>query len=104
MQFFVVSLIVVVLGDYLVVAVAGATPNRLSSNVLLRYMCGKVTCDDLILETKQGKVQGRAFESVLTKTEYYGFLGIPYAKPPLGDLRFRVSILKLFVYSSKICW
>ncbi|XP_065225797.1 esterase E4-like [Planococcus citri] len=78
--------IIAVFGGQLVSSVAG---DRLSNNVLLRYMCGKVACDDLIVETKQGKLQGRAFESVLNKNEYYAFLGIPYAKPPLGELRFQ---------------
>lgn len=53
--------------------------------------CCTSTCEDLIVELKQGKLRGREYESVLTKTEYYAFLGIPYAKPPLGELRFQVS-------------
>lgn len=38
----------------------------------------------------QGGLKGR---KVLTKSglQYYSFQGIPYAKPPVGDLRFKVS-------------
>lgn len=43
--------------------------------------------DDLLITTKNGKVQGKVL-SVLDG-EVRAFLGIPYAKPPLGKLRFR---------------
>lgn len=39
---------------------------------------------------QQGTLQGINFKTVWGK-EYLAFLGIPYAKPPVGDLRFRVS-------------
>ncbi|XP_061575118.1 cholinesterase-like [Cololabis saira] len=45
------------------------------------------TRDDLIVSTKHGKVQGKLL-SVLDG-EVRAFLGIPYAKPPLGKLRFK---------------
>lgn len=51
--------------------------------------CCSSPCEDLIVELKQGKLRGREFQSVLTKTEYYAFLGIPFAKPPVGELRFQ---------------
>uniref|UniRef100_UPI0037E7E002 acetylcholinesterase-like n=1 Tax=Semicossyphus pulcher TaxID=241346 RepID=UPI0037E7E002 len=46
-----------------------------------------VSQDDLLINTKHGKVQGKSL-SVLGG-EVRAFLGIPYAKPPLGKLRFR---------------
>lgn len=67
-----------------------AAQNRFTS-ILNRFKCGSVPCDDLVVQTEHGKLQGRAYESVLTKTEYYAFLGVPYARPPLGELRFQVS-------------
>jgi hypothetical protein len=39
---------------------------------------------------QQGTLQGTNYKTVWDK-EYLAFLGIPYAKPPVGDLRFRVS-------------
>ncbi|XP_065219705.1 uncharacterized protein LOC135845169 [Planococcus citri] len=36
---------------------------------------------------EQGALTGKAFTS-RNGREYYGFLGIPFAKPPVGDLRF----------------
>jgi carboxylesterase type B len=38
----------------------------------------------------QGELQGRKTVTA-SGTTYYSFKGIPYAKPPLGSLRFRVS-------------
>lgn len=45
----------------------------------------------MIIEVKQGQLEGITKESILTGREYYSFLGIPYAKPPIGELRFQVS-------------
>lgn len=44
-----------------------------------------------VVEVKQGKLQGTIRKSVLTGNEYYSFQGIPFAKPPIKDLRFQVS-------------
>lgn len=44
-----------------------------------------------VVEVKQGKLQGSLQKSVLTGDEYYSFRGIPYAKPPINELRFQVS-------------
>lgn len=44
----------------------------------------------LITSTEYGKVRGVNLKSVLD-TSYNRFLGIPYAKPPINDLRFTVS-------------
>jgi hypothetical protein len=44
----------------------------------------------VIVGVKQGDLRGR---KVSTKSglHYYSFQGIPYAKPPVGNLRFHVS-------------
>lgn len=44
-----------------------------------------------VIEVKQGKLQGEAQKSVLTGKEFYSFKGIPFAKPPVNELRFQVS-------------
>lgn len=44
-----------------------------------------------IVELPLGKVEGTLRRSV-NGTDYFSFEGIPYAKPPTGQYRFRVSI------------
>lgn len=44
-----------------------------------------------VIETDLGRIRGIKTISALA-TPYTAFLGVPYAKPPLGDLRFKVSI------------
>ena len=39
-----------------------------------------------IAETTTGKIQGYARE------DHIAFLGIPYAKPPVGELRFKRAV------------
>lgn len=44
----------------------------------------------VIAETEYGRVRGVVTTSALD-TEYISFFGIPYATPPIGELRFKVS-------------
>ena len=46
--------------------------------------------DDLVVETSYGKLQGHRSQDI-EHNEFFSFKGIPYAKPPVGDLRFEVS-------------
>ena len=41
--------------------------------------------------TKQGILKGKLMKS-RTGKNFYGFFKVPYAKPPLGDLRFKVCV------------
>jgi hypothetical protein len=52
---------------------------------------GLLTPDAPIVEISTGKVQGLARNS-RDGHRYYEYLGIPYAKPPVNELRFEVTI------------
>ncbi|CAH1284621.1 unnamed protein product [Diabrotica balteata] len=47
-----------------------------------------VEMDQSIVQTAEGKLRG-CIRHTLDGEEFYGFLGIPYIKPALGDLRFK---------------
>ncbi|GBP80677.1 Esterase FE4 [Eumeta japonica] len=44
---------------------------------------------DLIVEVTEGKLEGKVCKT-LNNVEYFAFRGIPYAKPPINDLRFAI--------------
>ncbi|KAJ8881417.1 hypothetical protein PR048_017898 [Dryococelus australis] len=44
--------------------------------------------EEVIVDIRQGRLRGKKVVSA-AGGEYYSFQGIPYAKPPLGNLRFR---------------
>jgi hypothetical protein len=48
----------------------------------------KMTAPTVTIE--EGQVKGKTAENYLGGI-YYSFLGIPYAKAPVGELRFKVS-------------
>lgn len=43
------------------------------------------------VDTTHGKISGRVLKTLIKQVEYYGFMGIPYAAPPIKDLRFMVN-------------
>lgn len=48
-----------------------------------------------IVKTKNGELIGKIATTLLDQRKFFSFRGIPYAKPPVGSLRFRVSIYNL---------
>lgn len=42
------------------------------------------------VEIKNGAVRGIMNKTILNQKDFYSFRGIPFAKPPLGELRFKV--------------
>lgn len=60
-------------------------------SILLLFLrvlsASSVPQNDLVITTKHGQVQGKLVP--VPGGDVRAFLGIPYAKPPLGKLRFR---------------
>lgn len=45
-----------------------------------------------VVETNNGQVRGLRKTTLLKNITFYSFKGIPYAKPPVDELRFKVNI------------
>lgn len=70
--------------------------------VALIYTINSIAADEYkIVKTKNGKVRGVWKTSLLKNIPFYAFKGIPYAKPPIGDLRFKVRNFNLLNFNSK---
>ena len=62
------------------------------------------TSEQAIVKVQQGLLKGKILTSVRSKNKFVGFLGIPYAKPPVGELKFKVTsetvILAICVFAN----
>lgn len=50
-----------------------------------------IKCDPPTVTLPQGELVGKALTNENGK-EYFSYTGVPYAKPPVGELRFKVII------------
>lgn len=72
-------------------------------------LCNNVFCEENpIVETKHGQIAGKVSKTLFKNVDYYGFKGIPFAEPPLGELKFMVGTFCSFYsfvsyYKSPIC-
>lgn len=55
--------------------------------------------DLVVVNTALGPIKGNRRTSYLGD-EFFSFRGVPFAKPPVGELRFKVC---LFIYDLKFC-
>lgn len=63
--------------------------------ILILLICVHVISSTVIenyrvVKTKSGEVRGIHRTTILRNIGFYAFKGIPYAKPPIGELRFKV--------------
>lgn len=50
-----------------------------------------------IVRTKSGELIGTHATTLLDQRKFLSFRGIPYAQPPIGSLRFRVSYIIIWM-------
>lgn len=56
-----------------------------------------VDLEEVVTVIKQGKLVGVKLYTAEKKKQYLSFSNIPYAKPPLGNLRFKVSYFLIII-------
>jgi len=76
--------------------------------IILMLLVGLAYGTDNILNLSQGKIKGSIIKS-RNGREFRAFQGIPYAKPPIGDLRLQVGISTLkqnlrYIYVVETCF
>lgn len=50
-----------------------------------------IKCDEFkTIEIENGLIRGQILKSIFLKSDYFAFRGIPYAKPPVANLRFEI--------------
>ena len=61
-----------------------------------------MSSEEIIVEISDGFLRGKKCISVRNNFPYFSFQGIPYAQPPVGNLRFKVSKIYYFKMHSII--
>lgn len=62
-------------------------------SLIVAIACLDMICCKVELKTSKGVIKGNILNS-RDGRPYYSYTGIPYAKPPVGELRFKVYFMK----------
>lgn len=74
----------------------------LLAKLVLLIFSNYVSSDETVeVVLKQGVLSGTVNKTFWNEQDYYSFQGIPYAEPPVGDLRFQVLYLKYILFISQ---
>lgn len=59
----------------------------------LNFHCKNTVKGELteVIKTDKGPVRGEILKTILKSSKYSAFKGIPFAKPPINELRFKVN-------------
>ena len=63
-------------------------------NIIFFFISIVVICEGSEVETTHGRVVGKIFKTLYKEKVYHGFMGIPFAAPPVKELRFKVHNIK----------
>lgn len=74
---------------FLAVATEASALNEAGENLLTNIS------DFKIVQTSNGAIRGKKDLTMYKKNAYYSFKGIPYAKPPIGQLRYKVKCVQM---------
>lgn len=59
--------------------------------IIYLFLLNLIKCEVFkVIQIESGQIKGVKQESVYIKTKFYSFRGIPYAKAPVGELRFEL--------------
>lgn len=72
--------------------------NMFSKLFLFTTSVCSILCENPLVELPIGKISGST-QKTIDGRQFYAFEGIPYAKPPIGDLRFEV--IKKRIHSNR---
>lgn len=68
---------------------------------LVNYVNGDA--DVVEVDIESGRIRGKRSLTLFREKPYYSFRGIPYAQPPIKDLRFKVGLFSIhnFAHETK---
>ena len=57
---------------------------------IINIPCEGASSKYSVVETEYGPIRGKLDKTLYDRSEFYAYKGIPFALPPVGNLRFKV--------------
>lgn len=61
--------------------------------IIYLFLLNSINCENFkVIQIDSGQIKGVKQQSIFKQTQFYSFRGIPYAKSPIGELRFELPL------------